>query len=582
MSVRSSSLAYSTVGCQTWFWIWLARAPIHSMAKLFPKIRLDEIDNPGERAVARTLIEQLPSGVEIFHSFNWLARSSSGTLLEGECDFILLEPEKGLLFVEVKGGSLLFDGEKWVRQVGTVQRDLNKDPFEQAQRAMHDIVDVVKQHRKTSSDLPFTYGFAVAFPDCRVTGWLPPSIQRELILDAAILRSLPDALRRVFASFRRRSHRALYADEVISVREALYPKYQLVPVLWRTIEDQEERLQRLTDDQQRILGILAQQPKAAISGVAGSGKTLLALAKAQAMARQGFRTLLLCYNRPLKDWLCAAVPDAFDGNLVIDNYHGLAYDLCKAAGVGLWNRGDTSDPEFWSEIVPVALDEACGRLGPEHKFDAIIVDEGQDFQDLWWESLESVFRDPDDKGCYYVFYDPNQNLFVDNPSLPDELGRPYLLPANCRNTVRISAHCASLVGRKNQSREGAPEGKDPEFVPVGTVREAVRAAGRQIRKLCLSNLGGLKPSQVAVLAPASAETLWPNRIATIPLTRDFEEWREGKGVLIETWGRFKGLEADAVVIVETPIRNRTRESVSRYVARSRAKHLLTVIEVAAA
>ena len=551
------------------------------MAKLFPKIEPDEIRNPGERAVARSLVEQLPRHVEVFHSFNWLARSVHGTLLEGECDFILLEPEKGILFVEVKGGSLRFDGEKWIRQHGTQRRELNKDPFEQAQRAMHDIVDIVtRRHPAMSNGLPFTYGFAVAFPDCRVSGGLPASIQRELILDAATLRGLPGALRRIFQSFARSHHRGLYSDEVASVREALYPKYQLVPVLWRKIEDQEERLRRLTDEQQRILDILAQQPKAAISGVAGSGKTLLALAKAQAMARQGYRTLLLCYNRPLKDWLCDSVPDAFGGNLVIDNYHGLAYDLCRSAGIP-WSQGDTDDPEFWSEDVPAALDDACGKLGPEHKFDAIVVDEGQDFHDLWWESLQSVFRDADNKACYYVFYDPNQNLFVDNPSLPDELGPPYPLQTNCRNTVRIADHCASLVGYENQSRDDAPEGEAPAMVPVGTLREAVRATGKRIRELCLSNLGGLKPSQVAVLAPASAEGLWPKQFATVPLTRDFEEWREDKGVLIATWGRFKGLEADAVVIIETPMRNEARETTSRYVARSRAKHLLTVIEAAA-
>ena len=552
------------------------------MANLFPKVKPDDIQNSGERSVARALIEQLPRRVEVFHSFNWLARSSHGTLLEGECDFILLEPEKGLLFVEVKGGSLAFDGEKWVREVGTQRREINKDPFEQAQRAMHDIVDIVtRRYPAMSNGLPFTYGFAVAFPDCRVSGGLPASIQRELILDAATLRGLPGALRRIFQSFARRDDRALYSDEVASVREALYPKYQLVPVLWRKIEDQEERLRRLTDEQQRILEILAQQPKAAISGVAGSGKTLLALAKAQAMARQGYRTLLLCYNRPLKDWLRDSVPDAFGGNLVIDNYHGLADDLCRAAGAPMWDRGQTTDPEFWSEIVPVALDDACQQLGPEHKFDAIVVDEGQDFHDLWWESLRSVFRDADNKACYYVFYDPNQNLFVDNPSLPDEFGRPYMLPTNCRNTVRIAAHCASLVGHENHTRDDAPEGEEPAMVPVGTLREAVRVAGERIRELCLSNRGGLKPSQVAVLAPASAEGFWPKQFATVPLTRDFEEWREDKGVLIATWGRFKGLEADAVVIIETPMRNEARETTSRYVARSRAKHLLTVIEAAA-
>ena len=87
--------------------------------------------------------------------------------------------------------------------------------------------------------------------------------------------------------------------------------------------------------------------------------------------------------------------------------------------------------------------QACERLGPAHKFDAVVVDEGQDFHELWWTSLESVFRDPHDKTCYYVFFDPNQNLYVQEPCLPEEFGQPYLLQENCRNTVRIATHCSA-------------------------------------------------------------------------------------------------------------------------------------------
>lgn len=76
----------------------------------------------------------------------------------------------------------------------------------------------------------------------------------------------------------------------------------------------------MTDDQQRILDILANQTKAAVRGVAGSGKTILALAKAQAIARDGARTLFLCYNRPLQDWLRNAVSESFGDSLVIKNY----------------------------------------------------------------------------------------------------------------------------------------------------------------------------------------------------------------------------------------------------------------------
>jgi hypothetical protein len=62
-------------------------------------------------------------------------------------------------------------------------------------------------------------------------------------------------------------------------------------------------------------------------------------------------------------------------------------------------------------------------------------------------------------------------------------------------------------------------------------------------------------------------------------TQRFEEWRLNAGVLIASWSRFKGLEADAIVIIETQTKDKSHVNANRYVARSRAKHLLTVIEV---
>ena len=58
------------------------------------------------RGRCRVLVEQLPRRVEVFHSLNWLARSRHGTIQGGECDFVLVDRKRGVLFVEVKGGSL--------------------------------------------------------------------------------------------------------------------------------------------------------------------------------------------------------------------------------------------------------------------------------------------------------------------------------------------------------------------------------------------------------------------------------------------------------------------------------------------
>ena len=87
-------------------------------------------------------------------------------------------------------------------------------------------------------------------------------------------------------------------------------------------------------------------------------------------------------------------------------------------------------------------------------------------------------------------------------------------------------------------REDAPLGDEPEIQRTATVAQALMAAGKRVRALCMSNQGGLKRSQVAVLAPSATQNQWPDSFGPVPLTRDLEAWQRGDGVLIDTWGRF--------------------------------------------
>ena len=554
------------------------------MARLFPKIDPSEIQNPGERKVAVALVSQLPSRVEIFHGFHWMGDGRKGTVVEGECDFVVLDPEYGLLFVEVKGGSLSFDPEKmeWRREASRGEsRLLGKDPFEQVRKSMHELVDrVISELPGAKGALPFTYAYAVAFPDCRYTGALPPSIVPSQLFDANKCANIKESIEKAFALFHRSEHKELSPPQVQAIHEALFPKYAIVPVIWRKVEDQEARLNRLTNEQQNLLNFLGDHKLASIKGVAGSGKTILALAKAQEKARAGLRTLFLCYNRPLKDWAIEVLPDDLTGNLVIDTYHGLVSDFCNAAKIRFQPPEGDGASSFWRDIAPEKLIEACSLVEQNQKFDAVIVDEGQDFYDLWWTSLDDIFKDPANKSCYYVFFDPNQNIFVQSPSIPAELGAPFQLPINCRNTVKIAHHCAELVNQTNKVRDGAPLGDEPEFLEVNNMSEAVLLAGKKVREWCMSGTGGLKTSQVAILASKTTDKDWSSALKTVALTSDLEKWRAGQGVLISPWRRFKGLEADAIVIIEDfhQSENQT-EKANQYVARSRAKHLLSIIQI---
>jgi superfamily I DNA and RNA helicase len=74
--------------------------------------------------------------------------------------------------------------------------------------------------------------------------------------------------------------------------------------------------------------------------------------------------------------------------------------------------------------------EACEILSPA--YEAIIVDEGQDFQPHWWLSLQCLLADFD-QGLLYIFFDDNQNLYHRDTVLPEGIPR-FPLTRNCRNT----------------------------------------------------------------------------------------------------------------------------------------------------
>ncbi len=548
------------------------------MVTFIPKLDPTKIENPGERKVAETLSKHLSDDIRVIHSLNWVRKGRSGVLVEGECDFVILVPNKGLLFVEVKGGILGFDtdlGEWWRLSPHNNRRALNKDPFKQVQSNMHSILDHIKEHLGVPT-LNFTYGFATIFPDGIFQGKLPPGITRKQILDAHDLENPEKRLHSILDLFQRRNSTALSRNEIHRIESALFTKFDIVPVTWRNLEEQERRLHRLTEEQRTLLDILAEQSTAAIKGGAGTGKTLLAVAKAQQVAQSGMRTLLLCYNRPLRNWLNDTVQIDFEQKLMIKTYHELVHEFCIAAELD-FNPNMTGDQqEFWNNHAPDLLMQACDKLPENKKFDAVVVDEGQDFQELWWHSLDSVFKEPNNKECFYVYFDPNQNLFLrEAVSLPSELGNPFVLQRNCRNSPEIADYCNRII---DDNLDDATHSL--EVYQVESRRLGFQKIAELVHKLTKPRTGELKPSQIAVLVPPFPKNDWPTKFKSISTTGDLDSWRSGKGVLIETYPRFKGLEADVVIILTAPLDgadDRLRRF--NYVACSRAKHILHIVEV---
>ncbi len=553
------------------------------MARLLPHFDPSAITQPGERKVAEALCAQLGPDVVIFHSYPWLRperheRSQKEILHEGEADFVIVHPRFGILVVEVKGGHVFYDARtmRWERRGAKHQM---KDPFAQASRSMH-ALEKLAQERQFKAGLPFARGYCAVFPDCEWSGTPPPGAVNNNLFSARDLAQLGGRIESLFRSFDRRSeHKALPASVLDGIVRTLTSEFKLTPALWREIEEQEKILFRFTEEQVQMLDLLSEHKRAAVQGVAGSGKTQLALVKAKNFADQGLRVLLLCYNRMLGDWLSEQTV-GYENKIVATNYHRLAREWCDRAKVP-FNATLSDDNDFWTTEAAQRFENAIERL-EDDRFDAVVVDEGQDFHSSWWDSVEWLNRDLSD-GRLYVFYDPSQRLqYAQEQTLP-RLGTPFVLPCNCRNTQNISRLCSMTIGRDIRVKPGTPEGRKPETY-VADNPEAQKQAVARCLKTWLSGAGSLTPKHIVILSPGSpAQSSLRNftSLSGVRLTDDLTAWRENQGVLLTSVRKFKGLEADAVILFD--VSKETDASLNwntLYVAISRAKHLLTIISFA--
>jgi len=116
-------------------------------------------------------------------------------------------------------------------------------------------------------------------------------------------------------------------------------------------------------------------------GVAGSGKTVLLLARARLIARQDAsrRVLVLCYNRALAAHVAAQISgESGLGNVEVRHFHSWA-----ARRTGLRKRDDEPFNDYERRVVKALL-RGLDVFPESDMYDAILIDEGHDFEPEWF------------------------------------------------------------------------------------------------------------------------------------------------------------------------------------------------------
>lgn len=558
------------------------------MAIMIPDVTPDQIVHGSERDVYVALRDQLPDTYRVVHSLPWLRPNRDAIdapLREGEADFVIFRPDYGLLVLEVKGGEEMFArGQLWFRKLNKGERKIT-NPFEQAKRNMHALTDAVDERtggRITSRQ--YVYGYAVVFPHGRATGSLPLDVADQILIDVDRMHEFERMVEKAFNAFPQKVGKLERAD-FIEMLDVLLPRFQIMRPLSPQIVAGREKLLELTDNQALAFRGLFANQQLLIEGVAGSGKTLLAIERALAFARQGVRCLFVCYNKELAQWIreqLAADPDRAEiANLVdVYHFHALAAELAKEAELPFDVPTIPAEArQFWDEDAVSILESACASLFAmgEPRYGALVVDEAQDFAELWWYALFPLIEGGE-SGAIFVFMDLAQSLRASASPPPFEFPARYSLNVNCRNTKRIARLSANIVPLETMSPKGAPVGVDVRMLRASAPAQQTGLVANELRRLL--EVEKMAPQQIVLIGPAAKDRGSLRALDEIGETRivtSAADWRAGKGVLCTTARSFKGLEADIVIVYDLATLGPGFTAADLYVACSRARHVLVLV-----
>lgn len=529
------------------------------MARLVPPDP-PERDRGAERAVWEALRDQLPDDAVLFVGLH--LQHDDAAL---EIDLLVAWPGVGMAVIEVKGGHVSVDDDGvWTQSGASGQHVI--EPVEQVRRARFALIDLLARRGLDARHARTAHMLALPHTPLPRT-WDSAGLARTQVLDRDDLNSAAGLVKRAIDEHGS-GHAFLPADDVPALTEYLSGAFPSQVEALAAVAAHEHHLDQLTADQAAVAEMLDSFTRLQVVGGAGTGKTWLALQVARRRAREGQRVALLCYSRGLGRFLqrvTSAWP-ARDRPAYVGLFHDLALEW------GAPPADDDAPASYWETTLPQALGDLAASRAPEARFDAVVVDEAQDFGDAWWASTLACLRDPA-AGGLFVFLDEEQKVFARDGVAPID-APPLRLSKNVRSTKQIAQLSGALRADTVTPRGGV--GPAVRLVPAGS-DDAVEAADEALDALLDE---GWDPGQVALLTTGSRH----------PMQREVVDHRGYAGYWDEFFAEadvfyghvlgFKGLERTVVVLTVNGFREDEDADYARrllYTGTSRARVLLVVV-----
>lgn len=501
----------------------------------------------------------LPDDYYVFHSFR-ISTVQDNTFHESETDFVIFHKKHGVICLEAKAGHIKYKDGYWYYASGIPMH--NDGPFNQASSNKWKLIKYIKNSKACALVDKCKFLHAVWFPsvsDNELRSMtLPPEADKALVLTKEALADPEKFLTRIYSIElpNRIETNLTEAEAQKLIREILCPQFNVFPSASLDSDLKKLVFHRLLREQAGILNFLEDQRSASINGAAGTGKTMIAIEKAQRNAAENQSTLFLCYNSQLKNFLSENY-----SNPKIHYYTiaGLACKLCNTTFPDYKRMKNVLEDMYFSGAFP---------------YDHVVVDEGQDFGSEILEQtdilqlIHDLIIDNEEKnGTFYVFYDRLQLIQADKiPQFIEDSDCKLTLYRNCRNTENIAVTSLRPISeRKPKLLENAVKGTPAKIHFCDTEAKAMEELDMTIDNILAE---GFK--DVVILTCKTEDSSL--------LKSGIKDGRYRNKYRFTTCRKFKGLEADAIILIDVDGESFNPDNVLiYYVGTSRARLRLDVI-----
>lgn len=259
-----------------------------------------------------------------------------------------------------------------------------------------------------------------------------------------------------------------------------------------------EILIKRLDKQQEDLATRIGSGHRLLSGVAGSGKTLILLTRARILAQQhpDYKILILCYNICLSSYIKSILKEdkafAQSTKIQVSHFHEWAQEVLDSRYSITRNRlGHKLTLELGRVPTNLEIDEKyedflgkqllirLQELPIQSKWDAILIDEGHTFYPSWFKACISALKNPNTDNLLIVS-DINQKLYnrpkftwasVGIKAQGRTYSKQFYLDQNYRNTQEILSAAWSIIQPSTTNEEN--DDTFPNIQPTAFLRHGL-------------------------------------------------------------------------------------------------------------